>query len=215
MGISCSNFNCALCSKNVVVVVNTDFYSDPLEHDIVEEITQWSSKALEIPSPFFNNLPPCPYARKAWADDKVAIIFKKEDSYQTLYKCISCFDDAFDLAIVVDLDNTKNPEDFHDYLDSLNDFIAEGTFIDEDIWLMGFHPDDELNELVEEVAIDAVTDTSYAMIFVQRLSKLQEAADKLNKKGYYNSYNGDYNVLEIYEKRNKLYRRLKNGDETT
>lgn len=215
MGISCSNFNCALCSKNVVVVVNTDFYSDPLEHDIVEEITQWSSKALEIPSPFFNNLPPCPYARKAWADDKVAIIFKKEDSYQTLYKCISCFDDAFDLAIVVDLDNTKNPEDFHDYLDSLNDFIAEGTFIDEDIWLMGFHPDDEPNELVEEVAIDAVTDTSYAMIFVQRLSKLQEAADKLNKKGYYNSYNGDYNVLEIYEKRNKLYRRLKNGDETT
>lgn len=199
----------------MVVVVNTDFYSDPLEHDIVEEITQWSSKALEIPSPFFNNLPPCPYARKAWADDKVAIIFKKEDSYQTLYKCISCFDDAFDLAIVVDLDNTKNPEDFHDYLDSLNDFIAEGTFIDEDIWLMGFHPDDELNELVEEVAIDAVTDTSYAMIFVQRLSKLQEAADKLNKKGYYNSYNGDYNVLEIYEKRNKLYRRLKNGDETT
>ena len=80
---------------------------------------------------------------------------------------------------------------------------------------MGFHPDDEPNELVEEVAIDAVTDTSYAMIFVQRLSKLQEAADKLNKKGYYNSYNGDYNVLEIYEKRNKLYRRLKNGDETT
>ena len=199
----------------MVVVVNTDFYSDPLEHDIVEEITQWSSKALEISSPFFNNLPPCPYARKAWADDKVAIIFKKEDSYQTLYKCISCFDDAFDLAIVVDLDNTKNPEDFHDYLDSLNDFIAEGTFIDEDIWLMGFHPDDEPNELVEEVAIDAVTDTSYAMIFVQRLSKLQEAADKLNKKGYYNSYNSDYNVLEIYEKRNKLYRRLKNGDETT
>jgi len=195
--------------------MNSDFYSDPLEHDIVEEITQWSSKALEIPSSFFNNLPPCPYARKAWANDKVAIIFKKEDSYQTLYKCISCFDDAFDLAIVVDLDNTKNPEDFHDYLDSLNDFIAEGTFIDEDIWLMGFHPDDEPNELVEEVAIDAVTDTSYAMIFVQRLSKLQEAADKLNKKGYYNSYNSDYNVLEIYEKRNKLYRRLKNGDETT
>ena len=52
------------------------------------------------------------------------------------------------------------------------------------------------------------------MIFVQRLSKLQEAADKLNKNGYYDSYEGEYNAFDIYEKRRDLYRRLKNGDET-
>jgi hypothetical protein len=57
-------------------------------------------------------------------------------------------------------------------------------------------------------------DAEYAMIFVQRLSKLQEAADKLDKKGYYDTYNGQYNAREIYDKRERFYRRLKNGDET-
>jgi hypothetical protein len=52
------------------------------------------------------------------------------------------------------------------------------------------------------------------MIFVQRLSVLQKAADKLNKKGYYASYGDEYDAEDIYEIRNQLYRRLKNGDET-
>tara|TARA_R110001599_G_scaffold319439_1_gene529259 strand:- start:789 stop:1376 length:588 start_codon:yes stop_codon:yes gene_type:complete len=194
--------------------MNTAFYSDPLERNIVEEILQWSSTALQKPSKFFNNLPPCPFAKKAWSQEKVAIIFKKEDSYQTLWSCISKFNDDYDLAIVVDTDYKKGPEDFHDYLDQLNDVISNGMFIDKDIWLMGFHPEDEANDLVEEVSIDDITGTDYAMIFVQRLSKLQEAADKLNKKGYYDSYDKDYDVKEIYEKRNQLYRRLKNGYET-
>jgi hypothetical protein len=52
------------------------------------------------------------------------------------------------------------------------------------------------------------------MIFVQRLSKLQKSADKLDKKGYYDSYDEEYQASDIYEKRQTLYRRLKNGDET-
>ena len=87
-------------------------------------------------------------------------------------------------------------------------------FIDKDIWLMGFHPNDEPSDFVQEVTFDYETDTEYSMIFVQRLSKLQEAADKLDKKGYYDSYDGEYNASDIYEKRTELYRRLKNGDET-
>ena len=194
--------------------MNVGFYSNPLEKAIVQEIMQWSGDALEKPSPFFNNLPPCPYAKQAWLEDKVAILFKDENSYQVLYSCASQFDDHFDLAIIVDLVNSKEPEDFHEYLDSLNDFIATGAFIDKDIWLMGFHPDDEPSDFVEDLAFDYDVDTSYSMIFVQRLSKLQEAADKLNKNGYYDSYDGEYNAFDIYEKRRELYRRLKNGDET-
>jgi hypothetical protein len=79
---------------------------------------------------------------------------------------------------------------------------------------MGFHPDDEPSDFVEDLIFDYEVDTSYSMIFVQRLSKLQEAADKLNKNGYYDSYEGEYNAFDIYEKRRELYRRLKNGDET-
>ena len=102
----------------------------------------------------------------------------------------------------------------HEYLDGLNNCISEGMFIDKDIWLMGFHPDDEPSEFVQEVEFAPLVETPYAMIFVQRLSKLQQAADKLDKKGYYNSYDAEYNAREIYETRENLYRKLKNGDET-
>ena len=59
-----------------------------------------------------------------------------------------------------------------------------------------------------------MVETPYAMIFVQRLSKLQQAADKLDKKGYYDTYDAEYNARDIYELRETLYRRLKDGDET-
>jgi hypothetical protein len=194
--------------------MNMAFFSDPLEAEIVKEIKLWSSDALEKPSPYFNNLPPCPYARSAWASDKAAILFIHEESYQTLYSSISQFDDNYDIAIVVDLGNRKNAEDFHEYLDGLNQVISEGMFIDKDIWLMGFHPEDAPSDFVEEIEFDPLVEKPYAIVFVQRLSKLQEAADKLIKKGYYGSYDAEYNAGEIYGIRETLYRKLKDGDET-
>ena len=176
---------------------------------------QWSREVLEKPSPYFNNLPPFPYAKQAWFERKVAILFKYENNYQTLYNTIALFDDTFDLAIIIDLGNKKNSEDFHEYLEHLNEVISQGMFIDKDVWVMGFHPDDEANDFVEDVQFDPVTDVEYAMIFVQRLSKLQVAADKLDKKGYYDIYNKEYDAKELYAQREKLYRRLKNGNETS
>ena len=197
-----------------VVAMNIAFFSDPLEAEIVKEIRLWSLDILEKPNPYFNNLPPCPYARNAWADDKVAILFIHEENYQTLYSCVSQWDDKQDIAIIADLGNTKNSEDFHEYLDGLNYRISEGMFIDKDIWLMGFHPDDAPSDFVQEVAFAPLVETPYAMIFVQRLSKLQQAADKLAKKSYYDTYDAEYNAREIYGLRETLYRKLKNGNET-
>lgn len=195
--------------------MNLAFYDQSTEKAIVEEILQWSETALEKPSPQFNNLPPCPYAKKALMDEKVAILFKYDDSYQVLYSCISQFDDNFDLAIIVDVHNDKSAYDFHEYLESLNEAISNGMFIDKDIWVMGFHPDDDVSETAQETAIEAITDTEYSMIFVQRLTVLQEAADKLDKKGYYDSYDSECIASDIYSRRVELYRRLKNGNETS
>tara|TARA_R100001129_G_scaffold155710_1_gene118735 strand:+ start:1307 stop:1891 length:585 start_codon:yes stop_codon:yes gene_type:complete len=194
--------------------MNLAFYSEPIEKAIVEEIRQWSAEVLEQPNPYFNNLPACPYARSAWMDNKVSILFKNEPSLQVLYTCISQFDDAFDLLIIVDLNPDEDSDAFHEYLDQLNDVISEGMFIDKDIWVMGFHPHDDPSDFVEEVVFEREIDTAYSMTFVQRLSKLQKAADKLHKKGYYHTYDNEYQASDIYEKRENLYRRLKNGDET-
>ncbi len=185
------------------------------EKEIISEIKAWSKYALEKKSKEFNGLPPCPYAKKAWKDDKVSVIFKHEpDNYQDICQVISTWDDAVDLVIVVDTAFQPNPDDFHEYLDGLNEAIANGFFINRDAWLMGFHPFQDPNELIDDGSFDPIVDTEYAMIFIQRLSKVQEAAQKIAKLGYYDNYFGSYDAAEIYEKRNELHRRLSNGDES-
>jgi hypothetical protein len=187
------------------------FYG-PDEREIVEEIRAWSAHALEKNNPYFNGLPPCPYAKKAWQDERVAIIFKYGGN-QCLFSVLTEFNAGLDLVIIVDRNNPGTSEQFHDYLDGLNEAISRGIFGDRDLWVMGFHPEDGPNELIDDGTFEPQVDTSYAMIFVQRLSKVQEAADKLKQMGYYDAYLAEYDAAELYEKRETLYRRLKNGDE--
>ena len=188
--------------------------SADIEKSIMDEITQWSDKVLSVPNPHFNGLPACPYAKQAWLDSKVAVIFKYEKNYQSLYNTLAQFDDNFDIAILVDLSQHMEADVFHEYLDDLNTVISNGMFIDRDLWVMGFHPDDDESEFVEDVSFEPLVDVEYAMIFVQRLSKLQEAADKFDKKGYYDTYGDEYDAKNSYARREQLYRRLKDGNET-
>ena len=54
-------------------------------------------------------------------------------------------------------------------------------------------------------------DNSYAMIFLQRLTKLQEASNVLREKGYYDVCQDYYENEPLYELRAELYRRLRYG----
>ena len=185
-----------------------------LEKDIYQEILAWSEHTLQKPNPYFNGLPPCPFARKAWADGRVAVLFKYEENFQTIYSTISQFDECFDLVIVVDLAYKKNPDDFHGYLEQMNEAISRGFFIDRDMWLMGFHPHDDENDYLDEATFEHLVSEEYAMIFIQRLSKVYNSSKQLKALGYYEEYAKDYDVETIFSQRETLYRRLIDGDET-
>jgi hypothetical protein len=49
------------------------------------------------------------------------------------------------------------------------------------------------------------------MIFIQRLSKLHEAGEKLKKTGYYTEYEQQFGLMDMLRVRETYYRRLKNG----
>jgi hypothetical protein len=74
-------------------------------------------------------------------------------------------------------------------------------------------PEDDANDFIDDGTFEPHVNTPYAMTFVQRLSKVQEAADKLKQMGYYDAYLEEYNASDLFEKRETLYRRLKNGNE--
>ena len=105
----------------------------------------------------------------------------------------------------------EDQDEFHEFVDSVNEAIANNVFRDRDMWVMGFHPEDEANELFDEGEFEPQSETEYALLFVQRLSKLEKAAEKLRPLGYYDKYFQEYDVKHMYELRTNFYRRLKDA----
>ncbi len=179
-----------------------------LEESIRKEIRDWSKHSLEKANENYNGFPPCPYAAKAWIDNKVDIQFKYDLSPEKLYENISHYNDKYELIILVDLEYELEPDRFHGYLEGINEAISNNAFQDKDIYVMGFHPEDDTNEIIESDSFETEVDDVYSMIFIQRLSLLEKASEKLRSKGYYDRTYGNYKVDEILQKRNKLFRRL-------
>jgi len=97
----------------------------------------------------------------------------------------------FGVNNIVEMDKLANefPDQFEDFLEP----IIESQAVERDTWFFDFETD------VSEV---------YSMIFIQRLSVLEKASEKLKSKGYYNRSHGNYQVNEILQNRKKLFRRL-------
>lgn len=146
---------------------------------IVAEIQRWSRQVLEKPSSHFNGLPPCPYAKKAWLDRRVQVDFGGKE---TVMKHTKNWDDSLDLLIVV----TEDWEwgDIDEWCDGENDKLS-----DDDLTLMAFVPgdDEEGTGQPEEEATDwePLVEEPYAMVFIQRLSKVNAASMSLQQAGYY------------------------------
>ena len=189
-------------------------YYAPDERKIAEEIRAWSAHALENSSPHFNGLPPCPYARAAWRENQVTILFGQPGD-QLLTTVLSAFARFTELVIIVDRSVSQDSETFHTYLADLNEAVSSGIFGDPDLWIMGFHPEDGANEVVDDGSFDPIVVEPYAMVFVQRLRQVQEAADKLKKLGYYSAYPAEYGTEAAFNQREALYRRLLHGDESS
>ena len=184
-----------------------------LEEKIKSDLRNWSKHALEIPNEHYNNLPPCPYAKAAWMNEKIAFEFNYIDGEDLIYSCINNWKDDKEVLILIDF-FPMDLDELDIFLDDLNQDISQGKYNTKDMYLLGFHPEDESNELLDG-SLDMEEDSSppYAMIFFQRLSKLQEASDSLRIKGYYNICEDYYDAGSLYERRKSIYRRLKNGNE--
>ena len=94
--------------------------------------------------------------------------------------------------------------DMH-YLDGWCDGVNEAMSIaGKDMHLMVFHPDYDAEEAgLDFLVEDGVVDPSlnYCMVFVQRLSTLDDAALSLEKSGYYEHFPADVYESLVIERR--------------
>lgn len=194
--------------------MNTDNQSDEAidlekeERKIETEIREWSSNVIEMPNPNFKNIPTCPYAKAAWEKDLVKIVFDHDSRDEQLLKYISKYDDEYDLIIVVETDYDEDQEGFHNALAEVNSLISQDVWGDSDLWVMGFHPYDDESEVLDDESFEPISEYSYGLVFIQRLSLLQEASNKLELQGYYDVYSSNSEITEMYEIRKDYYRRF-------
>ena len=170
---------------------------------IKDDIRSWSREVLEVNNPELNGLPACPYAKQAWKQNKVNVI-ETEVLLDTVVEEADKFDNTYDLVIVA---SYLFPEIqfFDTYIEQLNDKYSK-----DDLHIMGFHPDYG----AEDADLDFLYDNNwesgveyeYAMMFVQSLSKVDDASLQLEKMGYYNVYpEEEYNALVLDRRKRRLH----------
>lgn len=143
---------------------------------IREQLIDWMQSFVEVPNDRLGNWAPCPYARQARINNKIYIGFG--GGIAVLFDVLEVLpqlDERYDVAVFC-YDHTEfTPKEFSNFVYNLNaDIMPKGYVALED------HPDDP--EYVNGVQMNF---GHCALLLVQRLDKLNNAADQLRAKGYY------------------------------
>ena len=171
------------------------------------DLRSWSKEVLEVPSPHIRGLPPCPYARKAWRENKVLVIESDNFEGDVVRYCRDFYALGKELVVVATYD-IPDIDDLASLVETLHVRFPE-------LHCMQFHPDYGAAEAGLDFLSDndweSATDHEYSMLFIQDLALVVEASDKLEPLGYYDAYPRDeYEELVVHRKR-----RLTNGYETS
>ena len=171
---------------------------------IEQDIRSWSHKVLEVANPALNGLPACPYAQKAWKENKVSVVETDHIGIETISQANKFENNNYDLVIIASY-RFPTPYQFTEFIEFLND-----TYSWSDLHIMGFHPEYGAEDAGLDFLYDhdwaSSIDEEYAMMFIQSLSQVDDASLKLEKFGYYDVYpHEEYEalVLERRQRRNQ------------
>lgn len=178
--------------------------------EIESDLRSWSREVLEVPNSHLGNLPPCPYAKQAWVDNKVQVI-ETANIYADALKLCTSFSTIGKELVVLASYNLPELALFNDYVAQLNKTFPT-------LHCMEFHPDygaedAELDFLADNDWVSGV-DAPYCMLFIQDLELVVRASDKLQRLGYYSAYpEAEYEQLVVKRKRRLTHGYETKGDE--
>lgn len=146
-----------------------------LDQNTVESaLLKWMEEFVEVPHPSLGGWPPCPYARQARLSNNIDIR-QGVDPYSD---CLSLLYYDWSKEVVVFWYDEVEPTMFVEDVDRAN-----GILLSKDIVALEDHPATE--EIVSGIKMNF---GYFPIIVLQKNSKLNEAADQLRSKGYYNTW---------------------------
>lgn len=146
-------------------------------NQIQKHISAWINDSLSVPNAELAGFPICPYSKKAMLDNRVLIQwFNSSELLNILIQLQKTWQDDFDMIILVTDPETISYKTLTDLVMNANDTLSK-----HDLVALRDHP----GSVIDIPRSAASTNGKYALVFVQRLSKLQDASEQLLKMGYY------------------------------
>ena len=144
------------------------------------DLLLWITGFVEQPNAQLQGWPPCPYARRARLSGEFEIRQGRVDPYLDLQQVN--MNEKTVVAYVYD------PQDFQgEEFNRLVDQVNQDFLVSRDLLALADHPDSP--EIVKGVKLNQGT---WAVVFVQPLTKLNEFAKMLAGQGYYKDWPEDY-----------------------
>ena len=141
-----------------------------------QKIEEWILDFLSKPNSAFDNLPPCPYAKKAWLDGNVEV--KEFVSFAEMRKDL----DKWNKEVIIYLfQYTTLPRctELQILASKFNEQYPDFLFLE------------ETPDLIEDVDGVIVNQGELCMLLVQKRKPLEDAREELKKTGYYDNWTED------------------------
>ena len=137
-----------------------------IPNHITSQIETWITTVLDTPNSKFGNLPPCPYAKKAWVEGNVSV--KMFDDVQSFTP--QDWDKEVNIYV---MNPWISSELLSEMAKNYNNMYSDYLFLEE-------HPD-----LIEDVGGFVVNQGKLILLIVQDRKPLEEARKKLQETNYY------------------------------
>jgi hypothetical protein len=148
---------------------------------VQQDIEKWIQDFVEVPHPALGGWAPCPYARKARLDRD----FEVRVGVNPFTDLIQIARDGIKKSVVI---IAYNPKDFgYDKFSRDLEIANNDYLLPVNLLALEDHPDDK--EIVNNVCMNQGT---YALALVQSLSDLNEKAQLVAKKGFYDTWPEQY-----------------------
>ena len=146
--------------------------------EIKTQLLEWMINFVEHPNPSLGNWAPCPYARAARINNRIHITHCDVDQLSnTVDQSLSLLS-TYEVIVICFDHNLISSKDCSKLTTDLNTKLMQ-----QDVVILEDHPN-----LVEHVAGVKMNFGLCGLFVVQKLSKLNEAANKLKASGYYDHW---------------------------
>jgi len=147
--------------------------------EIKEQLINWMQGFVEKPHPALGGWPPCPFARQARINNTIEIQFSEPNSLEhDVHQSLATLDQGKEVVVLCWDHNLIDANSVQKLVAALNQELVPKNYV-----ILEDHPHSP--EYVNGVCMNF---GACGLFVIQKLDKLNMAADQLRSKGYYDHW---------------------------